>query len=215
MDDISFSMAQSCSPPPVRSSREYFEMYQRVFDSLPHCAIELVVEELLCAYQRNRGIFILGNGGSAALASHFACDLSKGTVFGNNGQKRVRVMALTDNVPLMTAWANDIDYDQIFAEQLRNFMSAGDIVFAISASGNSPNVLRALELARYAGLRNIGLAGFQGGKMKDLCDICVVLPCANMQIIEDFQLSVAHAVFSILRRRIWTELHPSGVAAAD
>jgi D-sedoheptulose 7-phosphate isomerase len=200
MDKQHFPSAPPFSP--IRSSQEYFALYQRVLANLPHGAIGQATGELVRAYDEGKSVFIFGNGGSAALASHFACDLGKGTVIGNNGHRRFRVMALTDNVPLMTAWANDSCYEQIFAEQLRNFVASGDVAFAISASGNSPNVLQALEVAREAHATTVGLTGFDGGKMKSWCDVCVVLPSHNMQIIEDFQLSVAHAVFSVIRQRI-------------
>jgi D-sedoheptulose 7-phosphate isomerase len=209
---------QPCSIPPINSSQEYFEMYPEVVAHLPHRAIEQAIRELLRAYEEGRSVFIFGNGGSAALASHFACDLSKGTAIGNNGHKRFRVMALTDNVPLVTAWANDSCYDRIFAEQLQNFVAPGDVAFAISGSGNSPNVLQALEAARGAQAVTVGLTGFQGGKMKALCDVCVILPSDNMQIIEDFHLSVTHAVFSVIRRRITENILATplvSMAAAD
>ncbi|MFZ0773642.1 MAG: SIS domain-containing protein [Candidatus Sulfotelmatobacter sp.] len=177
-------------------------MYQQVVANLPHSAIQQAIGELLRAYEEGKTVFIFGNGGSAALASHFACDLGKGTVIGNNGHKRFRVMALTDNVALVTAWANDSCYERIFAEQLQNFVTPGDVAFAISGSGNSPNVLQALEAARDARATTIGLTGFAGGKMMKLCDVCVILPSDNMQIIEDFHLSVTHAVFSVIRQRI-------------
>ena len=169
---------------------------------LPNDQVDKVAGELMCAYERHRCIFVFGNGGSAALASHFACDLGKGTVLGANGQKRFRVIALTDNVALMTAWANDSSYEDVFAEQLQNLVSPGDVVFAISGSGNSANVLRALEVARSHRARILGLTGFKGGRMKALCDVCVTLPSDNMQIIEDFHVSVTHAIFSVIRYRI-------------
>jgi len=177
-------------------------MYQRVVAALPHSAIEHAVGELVRAYEEGKNVFVFGNGGSAALASHFACDIGKGTVIANNGNKRFRVMALTDNVPLITAWANDSCYELIFAEQMQNFVNAGDIAFAISCSGNSPNVLRALQVAGEAGATTIGLTGFKGGKMKSLCNVCITIPCDNMQVIEDFHLSVAHAIFSVVCHRI-------------
>lgn len=186
----------------IHNSQEYFESYQEVIRNLPHLVIEQVIGELLRAYAGGKNVFIFGNGGSAALASHFVCDLSKGTVTGNSDHQRFRAMALTDNVPLMTAWANDSSYEGIFAEQLQNFVAPGDVAFAISGSGNSPNVLRALEVARSAQAVTLGLSGFEGGKMKALCDLCVVLPSDNMQIIEDFHLSVTHAMFSVIRGRI-------------
>jgi D-sedoheptulose 7-phosphate isomerase len=152
------------------------------------------------AYREGRTIFTFGNGGSAVLASHMACDLGKGTV--TAGGKRLRAIALTDNVALMTAWANDTRYENIFAEQLENLLRPGDVAFAISGSGNSPNILAALNYARRAGGVTAGLSGFEGGKMKTLCDVCAVVPSANMQIIEDLHLSIAHSVFRALQRRI-------------
>lgn len=177
-------------------------MYETVLANLPHEDLDQVVNEVMFAYDRGNNLFLFGNGGSAALASHFACDLGKGTVLANNGQRRFRVLALTDNIPLMTAWANDASYEDIFAEQLRNFVTPGDVAFAISGSGNSPNVLYGLEVARSHGARTIGLTGCQGGKMKSLCDVCVIVPSNNMQIIEDFHLSTTHSIFSVIRHRI-------------
>jgi len=167
---------------------------------VPFEDVDRVAGLLVHAYEHERSIFLFGNGGSAALASHFACDLGKGTV--NGSKKRFRVMALTDNVPLMTAWANDSKYEDIFAEQLANFAQRGDVTFAISGSGNSPNVLRALRLAQELGSTTIGLTGFAGGKMRALCDACIVVPCDNMQIIEDLHLCVAHSLFTCVRARI-------------
>lgn len=200
--------------PAFQRSEEYFGIYQQLVANLPYEKIDRVINDLMFAYDRGKHIFIFGNGGSAALASHFACDLGKGTIVSSNGQKRFRVMALTDNVPLMTAWANDSCYEQIFAEQLRNFLTPGDVAFAISGSGNSPNILRGLEVARSHGARTIGLTGFEGGKMKSLCDVCVILPSDNMQIIEDFHLSVTHAIFSVIRHRVSKGLQPQRVAAS-
>ena len=118
-------------------------------------------------------------------------------------QKRFRVISLTDSVPSITAWANDHGYEHVFAEQLENLVESEDVVFAISGSGNSPNVLRALEVAKDHGARTIGLTGFEGGKMKNLCDVCVILPSDNMEVIEDFHLSMTHAISSVIRRRIF------------
>lgn len=202
MTKLQLAAMQPCSPPAIRSSQEYFEMYRKAVARLPYRQVDGIIDALMRAYEEQKNIFIFGNGGSAALASHFACDLGKGTAIRHNGHKRFRVMALTDNVPLMTAWANDSCYDKIFAEQLRNFIAAGDVAFAISGSGNSPNVLQALQVARDRRALTMGLTGFRGGQMKTLCDICVVLPCNNMQLIEDFHLSVTHAVFSVIRQRI-------------
>jgi D-sedoheptulose 7-phosphate isomerase len=186
----------------ISDSHAYFENYAKVVAQLPYADIEGVTDELHRAYHDGRNVFLFGNGGSAALASHFACDLGKGTAAPGGPRKRFRVIALTDNVALITAWANDTSYDQVFAEQLRNLVQPGDIAFGISGSGCSPNVLLALQAARESGAINIGLTGFKGGKMKALCDRCIIIPSDNMQIIEDLQLGIAHALFTVLRHRI-------------
>lgn len=190
----------ACTP------QEYYAAHQNVVANLPYQAMEKAIDEIWSAYERGASVFTFGNGGSAALASHFACDLAKGTLNSHNAQKRLRVISLADNIPLMTAWANDHGYEHIFAKQLENLIVSGDLVFAISGSGNSSNVLRALEVARAHRARTIGLSGFEGGKMKSLCDVCVILPSDNMQIIEDFHLSVTHAISSVVRRRMFDRL---------
>ena len=181
-------------------SETYFQGVGSVLRRLPFALIDQVTEALWQAYLRGRTVFVFGNGGSAALASHCACDLGKGTAI--NGNRRFRVLALTDNVPLMTAWANDARYDDIFAEQLTPFIEKLDVALAISGSGNSPNVLNGLEVAKNAGAFTIGLTGFQGGRMQALCDLCVIIPSDNMQIIEDLHVSVNHALVAALRARM-------------
>ena len=178
----------------------YFDDVIQTIGKMPIATIEEIVTALMEAYESSRMIYLFGNGGSAALASHFACELGKGA--SNGSIKRFQALAFTDNVPMMTAWANDARYEDIFAEQLINFVRRDDITFAISGSGNSPNVLKALKVAREAGAFTIGLTGFQGGDMKDLCDLCLTVPSENMQIIEDLHLSVTHAVFTALRAKI-------------
>jgi D-sedoheptulose 7-phosphate isomerase len=177
-------------------AQSYFDLHVNVLRNLPYATIEKVADELVRAYREERRVYLFGNGGSAALASHFACDLGKGTISNCKDGKRFRVMALTDNIPLITAWANDSSYEDIFAEQLGNFLMPGDIALAISGSGNSPNVLRALKVATASGGTTIGMTGYSGGKMKSLCDYCIVIPSDNMQVIEDFHLSVSHALFT-------------------
>jgi D-sedoheptulose 7-phosphate isomerase len=167
---------------------------------LPYEKINLAVEVLLVAYRERRGVFLFGNGGSAALASHLACDLGKGTVV--DGAPRFRVLSLTDNVPLMTSWANDARYEDIFAEQLRNFIQPKDVAFAISGSGNSPNVLNGLRAAQGAGAFTIALTGFQGGKTAPLADLSIIVTSDDMQYIEDLHLSIAHCIFRAVRQEI-------------
>jgi len=173
---------------------------------MPARAVEEVAAVLLQAYEQSRTVFLFGNGGSAALASHLACDLGKGAAPRDGRRKRFRVVALTDNIATMTAYANDSSYEDIFAEPLLNQIRPGDIVFAISCSGNSPNVLKALKVAREEEAFVIGLTGFQGGKMRALCDLCLVVPSSNMQIIEDLHLSIAHCIFTIACHQITSGL---------
>jgi D-sedoheptulose 7-phosphate isomerase len=184
----------------IHDANSYFGSLARTAERLPFETIDQIAGILLRAYDAGQMVYLFGNGGSAALASHFACDLGKGTLNGNG--KRFRVLALTDNIPLMTAWANDRGYEDIFAEQLANLVRPQEVAFAISASGNSPNVLRGLAVARAAGAVTVGLGGFQGGKMKELCDVCMVVPSDNMQIIEDLHLCAAHALFTAIKARI-------------
>jgi len=185
----------------IFDARQYFEELQRVVSVLPHSGIDQIADTLFKAYESGRIVYTFGNGGSASLASHFACDLGKGTAYCNGG-KRFRVLALTDNLPALTAWANDSSYEDIFSEQLRNFVHRQDVAFAISGSGNSKNVLNALEVAREAGATTLGISGFEGGRMKSLCDICVVVPSNNMQIVEDMHLAMAHSIFRIVHTRM-------------
>ena len=185
----------------ILDSRQYFEELQRVFTGLAHSSIDQMADVLVKAYESERVVYTFGNGGSASLASHLACDLGKGTAYCNGG-KRFRVLALTDNLITLTAWANDSSYEDVFSEQLRNFVQPKDVAFAISGSGNSRNVLNALQVARDAGATTLGISGFQGGQMKSLCDICVVVPSNNMQIIEDVHLAMAHSIFRIVYTRM-------------
>lgn len=192
----------------ISDINSYFDCLSNTIAKLPFESIDRVTDILVRAYNDGRMIYLFGNGGSAALASHFACDLGKGTVNGTG--KRFRVLALTDSVPLITAWANDANYEDIFAEQLANFTKPDDVAFAISGSGNSPNVLRGLRTAKELGATTVGLTGFAGGKLQELCDVCVIVPSDNMQVIEDLHLCVAHALFTIIRRKI---CHAEGACA--
>jgi D-sedoheptulose 7-phosphate isomerase len=185
----------------IVDAKQYFKELQRVIDSLPKDGIDQIADRLVGAYDAGRTVFLCGNGGSAALASHFACDLGKGTAYCNGG-KRFRVLSLTDNLPTLTAWANDSGYEDVFSEQLKTFVQPQDVAFAISGSGNSKNVLNALRVAREAGATTAGISGFEGGAMKSLCDLCVVVPSNDMQIIEDLHLAIAHSIFRIVHARM-------------
>jgi D-sedoheptulose 7-phosphate isomerase len=189
------------NPIEILDARQYFEELQHVVAALPHDGINQIADTLIEAYESRRMVYLFGNGGSAALASHFACDLGKGTAYCNGGN-RFRVLAFTDNLPTLTAWANDSSYEDVFSEQLRSFVQAQDIAFAISGSGNSKNVLNALRVAREAGATTVGISGFQGGEMKSLCDVCVIVPSNNMQVIEDVHLAMTHSIYRIVCSRI-------------
>jgi D-sedoheptulose 7-phosphate isomerase len=171
-----------------------------VLSEMPVAQIDDVGRQLLDCYRRGGTVFLLGNGGSAATASHFACDLSKGTR--NDAIPRFRVIALTDNVPLMTAWGNDSSYNRIFAEQLSALIRPGDVVVAISASGNSPNVLEAMQAAREGGARTIAWTGPTGGKVAGLVDTVVRVPARTIEGVEDGHMAIAHALTTFLRARL-------------
>jgi D-sedoheptulose 7-phosphate isomerase len=159
-----------------------------------------VTNVLLHAWQRGSKVFSIGNGGSSATASHLANDLNKYTIV--PGKKRFRAIALTDNIPLMTAWANDDSYESIFSEQLINLMDPGDVVVAISASGNSPNIIKAVQVAREIGGITIGLSGDTGGKLATMADYCVLLPSPKIGIQEDGHVIVNHLIANTLKRLI-------------
>ena len=159
--------------------------------------LDRAVELIRDTRSRDATIYFCGNGGAASTASHFACDLGKNTVHPVKG--RFRTIALVDNIPAVTAWGNDNGYDQIFVEQARNLMRPGDVLVAISGSGNSPNVLLAADYARSLGCAVIGLIGFEGGKLKEKCDVALVVPGRTIEQAEDGQLILNHAICTAVR----------------
>ena len=168
-----------------------------VLDAIPVDTVERIVELIVQAHSGSRHVYILGNGGSASTASHFACDLSKATIC--NDRARLRVTSLTDNMALLTAWANDTSYDRVFAEQLVSLVDPGDVVITISASGNSPNVLAAVRVARDLGAATVALVGFSGGALKDLVDVAVHVRSNDYGVVEDCQLFLEHAITASVR----------------
>ena len=177
--------------------RHYIEEVSTTLARLPVEEIERVAKILQEARVNKRGVFIFGNGGSAATASHFACDLNKGAISG--GQPRFRAIALTDNLPLISAWANDDSYSNVFAQQLENYVEPGDVVIGISVSGNSMNVINALELAKSKGATTLAFTGFDGGKVKDTAYLCIVVPNNSMEQVEDIHALLGHAITTCLR----------------
>jgi len=184
----------------LNPSSAYIADLRDILSHLDHAMIDRIATAIWQGYESGRTLYIFGNGGSAALASHFACDIGKGTMA--REKRPLKVVSLTDNVPLMTAWANDSNYEEIFAQQLRGLAEAGDLALAISGSGNSKNVVRGLETAREMRLVPMALTGFGGGKVKDLCELCVIAPAHNMQHVEDCHLCAAHAIFTTVFRRM-------------
>ena len=176
----------------------YAGQMQAILADLPMEPLRRAQEILRDARLRGAQVFTLGNGGSAANASHLACDLGKSCIRAD--LPRFRVISLVDNVPLATAWANDTDYVNIFAEQLDSLLDSGDVVLAISASGNSPNVIKAVEKAKEMGAVTIGWSGYDGGKLGRAVDIPIVIKSDNMQRIEDVQLILGHVVFHCLMK---------------
>lgn len=194
--DVSKSR-QSVAEQALRDVSAYLADLSRVLAALPREPLAQIAQMLLEAARKGRTVYIFGNGGSAATASHLACDLAK--TANVPGQPRVRALALTDNVPLLTAWGNDDSYDVVFAEQLRTFVRWHDIVIAISASGNSPNVLAGVEVARAAGATVVGITGFGGGKLQAHCDTCLVVPSHEYGPVEDLHMIFVHAITAALR----------------
>jgi D-sedoheptulose 7-phosphate isomerase len=185
---------------PSLAAKGYLLAVQDVLAHLDHEVVDRMIDVIWRGYEEGRTLFVFGNGGSAALASHFACDIGKGTVAGR--AKRLKTIALTDNVALITALANDKAYDEIFSEQLESLAEKGDIALAISGSGNSPNVIRGLQAGRRLGLQTLVLTGFAGGRAKTLADLCLIVPSDSMQHIEDAHLCATHAIFLAIRQHM-------------
>ncbi len=183
--------------------QQYWSELTCAMQELPLKHLVRVSELLLDCHRRGNTVFILGNGGSAATASHFACDLAKGTRA--QGFPAFRVISLNDNAVLLTAWANDSSYERIFAEQLSALVRTDDLVILISTSGNSPNVLAAVVEARQAGATTIAFTGAQGGRLARLVDLAVRVPGHSIEQVEDIHLSIAHSICVALRGRLCTQ----------
>lgn len=160
--------------------------------------ISKAIKILHSAYECGGKIYMVGNGGSSAIASHFANDLNK-TVLGHKGDKqakRFQALCLADNVPVLTAWANDAGYEKIFSEQLKNFAQPHDVLIAVSSSGNSENIIEAVNAAKNLSLSVIGFMGFSGGKLKDISDAKIYVPSSDYGIVESVHESICHLITS-------------------
>ena len=189
-----------------RTVREGFEEHIRrtcdVIQRTDFGALEKLVGKLHDAYQKGSRVYIFGNGGSAACASHFAEDLAKGILRDLSTPKRLRVLSLADSTPFITALGNDCGYESIFREQLITNAQAGDLAMGISGSGNSPNVLSAIAWARDNGLYTVGITGFEGGRLRPLAHLAIHFPIMDMEIAENAHMVLAHLVVGGLRSRI-------------
>jgi D-sedoheptulose 7-phosphate isomerase len=173
-------------------ARQYLNGLNGLLDGFDTEAFDRIVNSILDAYSDEQAIFIMGNGGSASTASHFACDINKGCCL--DLDKKFKVICLNDNIPTLLAYANDLDYASVFVEPLINFFRAGDLVIGISGSGNSENVLRAIRYANKNGGKTVGLTGYSGGKLGQLVDIAYVAASDDMQKIEDVHMIIVHMI---------------------
>lgn len=198
----------AAAPDAKRFARAYLDHLARTLALVDEEAVAAFVDTLLAARAADARIFFIGNGGSAATASHFANDLAIGT---RAPGKPFRAVSLTDNVAVMTAIANDDGYDEIFVQQLRTLMMPGDVVVAISASGNSPNVLKAVAHAAAHGAKTVGLTGFDGGKLADMVALRIHIPTEEGEYgpVEDGHMVLDHLIAAYLMRRVRAEAEPS------
>jgi phosphoheptose isomerase len=187
---------------PYASAASYFDAYAeeaaRAASSIHGAALHRAAAILLEAYTRRAGVFSCGNGGSAAIANHLQCDHMKGVRTATD--LAPRVVSLSTNVELLTAIANDIAYEEVFAYQLQSQSAPGDVLIAVSSSGRSPNVVRALTWARDNGLRTIALTGFEGGRAKAVADVAIHVHATNYGIVEDVHQAIMHALAQYIRQ---------------
>lgn len=159
--------------------------------------IEKIIKVLIEARNKGKKIYTLGNGGSASTASHFVSDLLKTAIIKNN--KRFSAISLADNIPVMLAWSNDTSYDDIFVEQLKNFLSKGDVIIGFSGSGRSKNVVKAMMHGKKNGAICIGITGMSGGDLPKICDVCLIVPSNDMLAIESVHVTLCHCIISAIR----------------
>jgi len=180
--------------------KDYTSRIKECLDSLPFDRLEELVELMRDKITAGKQIIIFGNGGSASTASHFVCDLAKGVFTG--GGPRIKALSLNDCIPLMTAWSNDESYESAFKEPLANYLAEGDLVMGISASGNSPNVLRAIEYANTRNATTVGLTGKGGGKLAELAQLSIVVKSDSYEEVEDLHLIITHMLKIALIKKL-------------
>ncbi|MCI0379216.1 MAG: SIS domain-containing protein [Gemmataceae bacterium] len=191
------------------SPRAFLDRVSQELGRIESSQVQALADAVFHCYKNHRFVFVIGNGGSGSNASHFCEDLGKGTLrredFENDKKKRLKVLSLTDNTPYILAWGNDEGFDRVFVEQLKNLAGPGDLLIAISGSGNSPNILRAVDWANRNGLVTFGCTGFAGGKLQKLAQQNLHVPLDDMGIVESIHLTAFHWIVDNLHGRIGLE----------
>ena len=177
--------------------KEYSDDLSYAFEQIDAGTFEALVNHMIRVYRAKKKIFVAGNGGSAATANHFVSDCGKNAVQGD--RRRFRMLSLSDDIEKITAFGNDVSFDSVFAEQLKSLIDEGDLLILISASGNSPNILRAAEYARAAGSAVVSLTGFDGGRLREISDINLNTPLQTYEQVEDMHLILTHMIVSLFK----------------
>ncbi len=184
----------------VTRIEKYLDEVSKLVLKIPSEAVERITSVIFRAYKSGNRVFVFGNGGGSSTSAHFVCDLAKGTI--TEGKPRLKAISLAENMPLLTAWANDTDYTNTFGEQLKNLVEENDVVIGLSGSGMSPNVINAFHVANDAGAISVLFSGFDGGNALHAAHDAIVVPSKDMQQIEDVHMILTHIIFRCLRREI-------------
>ncbi len=188
------------------SPKEYLDRCSEVFRTLDLKQIEGLADDMYAAWKQQKYVFVCGNGGSGSNASHFCADAGKNTLrredFTNDNMRRLRILSLTDNTPNILAWGNDEGFDRVFVEQLKNYATPGDTLVAISGSGNSPNILKAVDWANAHGLVTWGVTGYDGGELRTSATKSLHVPLFDMGMVESVHLVVFHWILNDLFGRV-------------
>ena len=183
-----------------KSLQQYLDLVKQTISNLNQTQLEKAVEAFMRVHAEGKNVFVFGNGGSAATATHMAGDMLKGASFGL--EKRFRVICLNDNMTALMAIANDVSYDDVFIEQLKNFLEPGDLVLGISGSGNSKNVVKAMEYAKFKGVQTIAFCGYKGGTISKIADIIIHANVMDMEVSEDIHLIAFHTIKKEVMKRL-------------
>lgn len=182
----------------IKEINEYYELEKKTIDALDRDELNAAMNALLEAYERGATVYVFGNGGSSATASHMVCDFNKGTCY--ELDKKFKFVCLNDNIPILMAIANDDSFENVFVYQLKDRLKKDDLVLAISGSGNSHNVVKAVDYAKEVGCKVIAMTGYSGGKIRKMADYYLHVPCDDMQITEDLHMGFDHMIMKIFWR---------------